>query len=129
MNTAQVAALILVFVLACVGLFQVALVLGAPMGEYAFGGRHPGKLPIGFRIGSAATLGVYLAQAGHYLAQAGLLAPLLDARLNGLINWAFVGLFLLGLGMNSISRSQKERRLWVPVLLLSCLLSVLVALG
>ncbi len=129
MNTVQISALLLVFVLACVGLFQAALILGAPMGEYAFGGRHPGKLPIGFRIGSAITLGVYLAQAGHYLAQTGVLKPLFDAGLNGVVNWAFVGLFILGLLMNSISRSQKERRLWVPVLLLCCVLSVLVAVG
>jgi hypothetical protein len=31
--------------------------------------------------------------------------------------------------MNSISRSKKERQMWVPVLLLSVVLAVIVALG
>jgi hypothetical protein len=35
----------------------------------------------------------------------------------------------LGLLLNSISRSKKERKLWVPVLVLAVICSVIVALG
>ena len=35
------------------GLFQVALALGAPWGALAWGGQHGGTLPAGYRWGSA----------------------------------------------------------------------------
>jgi phosphate starvation-inducible membrane PsiE len=119
----------LVAVLAIVSLFQIALILGAPMGEYAFGGQVKGKLPIKMRIGSVISLGLYFAQIGHYLAQAGVLTKFFDTQVNSVVNWVFVGIAALALLMNSISRSEKERKLWVPVALLLLVLTVLVALG
>ncbi len=112
-----------------VAMFQLALVLGAPMGEYAFGGQHPGKLPNRFRLASAFSFVVLLALAGHYFAQAGVFTPVLPADPNSVVNWLLVGFFVLGLIMNSISRSKKERQMWVPVLLLSVVLAIVVALG
>ncbi|WP_296630674.1 hypothetical protein [Rhodoluna sp.] len=109
-------------------LFQVALVFGAPMGEYAFGGQHKGKLPARFRFASAVAILIYAAIAGHYLAQIGVLPKLLPAELNDIGNWALVGFNVVGLIMNSISRSKLERQLWVPVLLLLTICSALVAL-
>ncbi len=115
--------------LAVVSLFQLALVLGAPMGEYAFGGQHSGKLPIRFRIGSLVSIGLYLGIAGHVAAQLGLVQKLLPDSLNTVANWAIVGLMLVSLVMNGISRSKKERDLWVPVALLLVASSFIVALG
>ena len=123
------AAYVLVVVQTCVALFQLALVLGAPMGEYTLGGQNPGKLPRNLRIASAVSMLVNLAIAGHYLAQTGSLNTLLPSDLNQIANWALVGFNALGLVMNSISRSKKERQMWVPVLLLSVACSVIVALG
>lgn len=117
-----------VVTLVFVSLFQLALVLGAPLGEYAFGGRNTGRLPVSFRIGSAISTVVYLAIAGHYLAQIGVFQPLLDEPLNGYVNWALVGLNILSLALNAVSRSRAERRLWVPVILLLLSCSVIVAL-
>ena len=112
-----------------VALFQLALVLGAPMGEYAFGGQYPGKLPTRYRVTSAFSFVLLLAMGGHYLAQAGVFTPLLPDGQNAFVNWVLVGFNLLGLIMNSISRSKKERQMWVPVLLLSVVLAIIVALG
>ena len=123
------AAYALVAIQICVALFQLALVLGAPMGEYTLGGQNIGKLPPKLRILSAVSMILNLGIAGHYLAQAGNLTPVLPGDLNGLANWALVGFNFLGLIMNSISRSKKERRTWVPVLLLSVSCSLVVALG
>ena len=125
----QTAAIIMAIVQFLVALFQLALVLGAPMGEYAFGGQHPGKLPVGFRVGSAISFLTLLAIGGHYLAQAGILSALLPAGLNSFANWGLVAFNVVGLIMNSISRSKKERQMWVPVLLLSVVLAIIVALG
>jgi hypothetical protein len=70
-----------------------------------------------------------LAQAGHYLAQAGALPSLLDSNANSVVNWIWFGFSIVGLTMNSISRSRKERNTWVPVLLVSAVCTLLVALN
>ena len=99
------------------------------MGEYAFGGQNPGRLPLPYRIASGLSVLVYLGIAGHYLAQIGVFETLLAPNLNSFVNWALVGFNALGLIMNSISRSSKERKMWVPVLLLMTVCSVVIALG
>jgi hypothetical protein len=123
------AALILVAVQIIVSLFQLALVLGAPMGEYTLGGQTKGQLPIKLRLVSAISVFLNLAIAGHYLAQAGIVQTLLPPHLNQVANWGLVAFTSIGLIMNSISRSQKERKMWVPVLLLSVICAVIVAIG
>ncbi|MBP6186277.1 MAG: hypothetical protein KA421_00785 [Rhodoluna sp.] len=125
----QTAAIVMAIVQFMVAMFQLALVLGAPMGEYAFGGQHPGKLPKQFRITSAFSFVFLLAVGGHYLAQAGVFTPLFPGAINTVANWCLVGFNVVGLVMNSISRSKKERQMWVPVLLLSVVLSIIVAFG
>lgn len=123
------AAFILVAVQIIVSLFQLALVLGAPMGEYTLGGQTQGKLSIKLRLVSAISLLVNLAIAGHYLAQTGTIQTLLPSDLNQIANWGLVVFTSAGLVMNSISRSKKERNMWVPVLLLSLTCAVIVAIG
>lgn len=123
------AAYILVVIQTSVALFQLALVLGAPMGEYTMGGQNVGRLPIKHRVGAAISMLVNLAIAGHYLAQTGFLQPLLPPTINQVVNWSLVAFTALGLVLNSISRSKKERQMWVPVLLLAVSCSVIVALG
>lgn len=123
------AAFILVAVQIIVSLFQLALVLGAPMGEYTLGGQNQGKLSAKLRLVSAISLLVNLAIAGHYLAQTGTIQTLLSSELNQIANWALVAFTAAGLVMNSISRSKKERNMWVPVLLLSLTCAVIVAIG
>ena len=125
----QTAAIVMGIVQFLVAMFQLALVLGAPMGEYAFGGKNKGKLPTQFRITSAFSFVLLLAIGGHYLAQAGLLPQLLPEAVNTVANWLLVGFNVSGLVMNAISRSKKERQMWVPVLLLSVVLSIIVAFG
>ena len=129
MNIAAVSAWVVIVTLALVSLFQIALIAGAPMGEYAFGGQNAGRLPARFRVASIVTLAIYLGIIGHVLAQLGLLTKALPAGLNSAANWAIFGLNLLGLLMNSISRSKKERDMWVPVALLLSIASFFVALG
>ncbi|BDS50773.1 hypothetical protein [Rhodoluna lacicola] len=123
------AAYIICAVQICVVLFQLALALGAPMGEYTLGGQNIGRLSMKLRVATTISLLINLGIAGHYLAQTGTLQALLPSNLNAIVNWALVGFFGLGLLMNSISRSKKERNLWVPVLILSLVCAVIVALG
>lgn len=124
-----IAALIQAVIALGVAAFQVALVAGAPWGEYAMGGQNKGELPKSLKISSGASAVFMLAQSGHYLAQAGILTPLLDATWNNVANWFWFAFTVIGLVLNSITRSKKERNLWVPVLLVSTICTLLVALN
>ena len=129
MNIVVIAALIQAVIALGVAIFQIALVAGAPLGEYTMGGQHPGKLPGQFRVTAAVSAVIMVAQSGHYLAQAGILNPALSPGQNAIVNWFWFGFAVLGLIVNSISRSKKERNLWVPVLLVSAACTLLVALN
>lgn len=124
-----IAALILFLLQLLVAVFQWTLVLGAPLGEYTLGGQNTGKLPKRLRVTSFFSMLVNLAIAGHYYAQTGAVRTLLNTELNEIANWALVGFFAIALSMNAISRSKKERKLWVPVLVLSLVCAIVVAFG
>ena len=124
-----IAALIQATIALGVAAFQVAVLFGAPWGEYTMGGMNPGKLHGQLRITAGVSAVIMLAQSGHYLAQAGIFSPALSPMQNTIVNWFWFGFAVLGLIMNSISRSKKERNLWVPVLLASAAATLIVALN
>ena len=125
----QTAAISLIVVLALVSMFQLAVVLGAPLGEYVSGGQNPGKLTPRLRVASGVSILIYAAIVGHLLAQLGVVPMLFDGQFNALGNWGVVGIFGASLALNAMSKSKKERQLWVPVLLLSVVLAIIVALA
>ena len=129
MTIFEISAWLNIAVLLLVTCFQIALISGAPWGEYAFGGRIQGVLPRNLRIGSALTSLIYLGIAGHYLAQLGVFPKLLGNDLNQAANWAIVGLNGLALIMNTITPSKKERMLWAPVALVLLATSIVIALN
>lgn len=92
-----------------VGLFQVALVVGAPWGAAAWGGANAGVLPVGFRVGSGVSAlvwtGVAAVSAGRLLGPVGRRRLLLGAAV----------LSTLGIAMNAASPSTVERAVWVPL--------------
>lgn len=97
-------------VFACgVGLFQVALAVGAPWGAAAWGGTNPGVLPVGMRVASGVSALVW---AGFAAVAAGrLLGPVGRRRmLLGIAAYSTVGVAL-----NAASPSGIERAVWVPL--------------
>ncbi len=124
----QFAAGFLAFSFVALALFQFAIVLGAPLGEYAYGGQNAGKLPIQYRIASVLSFLLALAITGHYLAQLGVLPMLLDANLNQIVNWGLVVFNIPAAILNNITRSHKEKRLWGGTTIANLLASVIVAL-
>ncbi len=124
----QFAAGFLVFSFLALALFQLAIVLGAPLGEYAFGGQQSGVLAIRFRVASALSFLIGLAIAGHYLAQLGVLPQLLEPDLNRLVNWGIVVFNLPAAILNNITRSEKEKRLWGGTTIANLIASVIVAI-
>ena len=118
----------LVFAYVALALFQVAIVLGAPLGEYAYGGQRVGVLPTGFRIASLFSALVSVAIAAHYLAQFGLLLTLLPQAWNQAVNWVLVAIATLAAVANNITRSAKEKRLWGATTIAMALAAALIAL-
>lgn len=96
-------------VFACgVGLFQVALAVGAPWGAAAWGGANAGVLPTGFRVASGVSALVWAGVAA--VAAGRLLGPVGRRRL--LLGSA--AYLTLGIAMNAASPSGVERAVWVP---------------
>jgi hypothetical protein len=95
--------------LTTVAAFQVALALGAPWGEAAWGGSHPGVLPAEQRVSSALAVPVYAALAGVAFGFVG--TPTVRRRV---LRGASIA---LGAGalLNLASPSLVERVIWVPV--------------
>ncbi len=125
-----VAAFIAVALLAVIVVFQIALALGAPLGDMAWGGRNPGVLPTRLRIASGVVaLVIYPLIAWTVLGAAGVIEtgwPPPDLRAP--LMWGLAGFLALGALANFASRSPKER-IWGPVALAIAVCCGIIALG
>ena len=121
------AALVLTVLLAVLAMLQVALILGAPIGRFAWGGQHR-VLPLRLRVGSAVSIVIYAFIALVALDRAGSVDVFPDA-FSAAATWVLFAYFVLGIGMNAISRSKPERYTMAPLSLVLAVLSILVALS
>ena len=122
------AAIVFALVTAFAVAFQLALALGAPWGEYAMGGRNPGRYPRDMRVAAVGQAALLAALAVFVLSAAGLVLPTMAETLPLLI-WAVVVFSAFSLVVNAISPSARERRIWVPVAIVMLVSSLIVALG
>lgn len=121
-----VAAIVFAAVAIFAAFFQFALGLGAPFGEMAMGGRLPGRFPVQMRV-AAVVQGLIIGVLGAIvLTRAGVVSTPLDAPW---LIWVVVAFSGASLFVNAISRSRKERLLWVPAASVMLLSSLVVALG
>lgn len=123
-NQPTLAAYVACAVLLGLGVFQILLVGGAPLGHFAWGGQHL-ILPWAFRIGSVVSVLLYMGFALVILDAAKLIFVLTE-RLSNILIRVTAGYFLIGVGMNLISPSVLERVIMAPVAALLCMLTVLV---
>jgi cytochrome bd-type quinol oxidase subunit 2 len=122
----QGAAVLAALILAGLIGFQLLLAVGLPMGHYAWGGAHR-VLPRSLRIASVVATFIYLALAMGILEAAGVID--LDAsEVPRVAVWILAAFFGIGVLMNAISRSEKERRMAFVAAALSALCAI-VALG
>lgn len=120
-------ALALTVVLGLLAVFQLALVFGAPLGRFAWGGQHR-VLPTRLRIGSAVSILVYALIAVIAWDRVGAIDAFSDTFAE-IAMWVVFAYFALGIVMNAISRSKPERYTMVPVCLVLAVLSFLIAMG
>ncbi|QAY72039.1 hypothetical protein ET445_00535 [Agromyces protaetiae] len=120
-------AIAFVVILALLAVFQLALVFGAPLGRFAWGGQHR-VLPAKLRVGSFVSILVYAAIALLALDRVGAIDVVPDL-VSTVGMWVVFGYFVLGILMNAISRSKPERYTMTPVVTVLAVLSLLIALS
>jgi hypothetical protein len=114
-------------VLAALAVFQVALIAGAPIGRFAWGGQHR-VLPARLRVGSATSIVLYVLFVLIALDRVALIAIVPDA-VTDVAMWVLAAYFALGIIMNGISRSVPERAVMTPVCVVLTAASVVLALS
>lgn len=127
-GAAAASAVVFCLVLAVLGVFQAALIAGAPLGHFAWGGQDK-VLPKGKRIGSATSIILYVAFAAIILQRAGIVSAFAGDAFTDVASWVIAGYLALGIVMNAISRSKPERLTMVPVTVVLAALAFVVALS
>ena len=127
MTTARTAAILAAAGFLVIAVFQVALALGAPLGDAAWGGRQA-RLSTRLRIGSAVAAVFWMLAMLIVLGRAGFdVSPFPDV-VERWGTWVLVGLLPVGALMNIASSSRWERYLWGPLALVLGVLTLVVAL-
>lgn len=110
-----------------ISMLQIGLILGAPWGEMAMGGKVTGQFPMHLRVSAAFQLLLILLCVWVVLVRAQMV--LLDAfDLSRVAIWFVVGLFALSSVLNLITSSKKERLFGAPNAILMLLSSLFIAL-
>lgn len=122
-----IAAVVATAILAALAVFQGMLAAGAPIGRFGWGGAHT-RLPTALRIGSAVSIVLYALFAVVLLDRASVISVLPDA-VSVVGTWVLFGYFVIGVGMNGISRSRPERLTMTPCCLVLAVLTLIVALA
>ncbi len=124
----EAAAILFAIVTGMVIAFQLALVAGAPWGDYAMGGAFSGRMPAPMRAAAVVQVVVLAAVALVVLSGAGLLLPNLIESAPWLV-WVPVALSGVAVLLNAATQSAGEKRLWLPVTIVLLTTSLLVAIS
>ncbi|NUN10462.1 MAG: hypothetical protein HUU54_14905 [Ignavibacteriaceae bacterium] len=106
--------------------FQIALAAGKPWGEYAMGGKYPGRFPLPLRIGAVIQAFILLGIGLIVLIRAKMILSFWYSFSETAI-WFVAGFTVLGTVLNLITPSKKERMIWGPVSILLLISSLIVA--
>lgn len=130
MTLTDALAIVFAFTTAGVVAFQLALAAGVPWGAYAMGGAFPGRMPGPMRIAAVVQTLLLAGVAVVVLSAAGLVLPEL-ANGSPWLAWIPVAVSAVAVVLNASTRSQGERRVWLPVtlVLLACSLGVALGIG
>lgn len=124
----EISAIVTCIVLTGLTLFQIALICGAPIGKFAWGGSHA-ILPMNLRVASVTSIFIYSLFAVIILSEAGLIQLLSGHPIATVGIWVLAVYFAIGIILNGISRSKPERNLMTPVALILAITTTIVALG
>jgi hypothetical protein len=124
----QIAAYVAAVIFALLALFQLALALGAPLGDMAWGGRQPKRLPGKFRLASLISAPVLLFFAAIVLEEGGVIVTGLSDGLRAVVIWVIVAFLALNTLGNFASTSRKEMLIMGPAALIAFVATLIVAI-
>ena len=127
MPAAVIACVVACAVLGALAVLQICVAAGAPWGRVVWGGQHR-VLPRRLRVGSAVSVALYAGFAWVLLSRAGVL-PGGDSLVVRILTWVLFAYFVVGIGMNAISRSRAERLTMTPVCVVLAASALVVALA
>lgn len=122
------AAVIAIIILAALSVFQIALICGAPLGRFAWGGQHR-VLPPKLRIGSFSSIIIYVIFILFASTKAGIASIITNQTALNVGLWVITLYLFFGVFLNAISKSKPERNLMTPVaaVLAICFLAIALA--
>lgn len=109
-----IAAIIILLILAVLAIFQLALVMGAPIGHFAWGGQHR-VLPTRLRAGSVVSIILYAFFAVLVTSKAGIAPIIGSGTFLDVSLWVVTIYLAIGIPLNVLSRSKPERYTMTPV--------------
>jgi hypothetical protein len=124
----SIAIITILTILAILSILQIALVFGAPIGHFAWGGQHR-VLPRNLRIGSLFSVAIYSGIVACILSKSGVYQIIPEGLLLDILVWIIFAYFALGVFMNAISRSKPERYTMTPTSLVLAICIFAVAIG
>lgn len=111
-----------------IALFQIALALGAPLGEFTLAGKYPGKLPMKMRLAALMQILVLLLFAAIVISKA-------EIAFESYFSFSKIGIwfvfafFILGSILNLSSPSKKEKLLMGPLNIIALISVLMVAIN
>jgi hypothetical protein len=127
-DLAATAAILFCVLMTALTVFQAALIFGAPLGHFAWGGQDR-VLPVQKRLGSVISIGLYLVFTVVVVQRAGLAEVIPWPAVVDVGIWVLVAYFVLGIGLNAVSRSKPERWTMAPLCAVLAALTLVVALS
>ncbi len=124
-SISQLASIIGTLIFLCLAIFQLLIAAGKPYGEYAWGGQHK-ILPKSLRIGSILSIGIYTLFSIILIDASSLMNLLPEGIIKTYGIWFLIVYLAIGVFLNSISRSKKERNTMtlIAIVLLFCALII-----
>ena len=121
----QIAAIVASLTLIGLGVFQLLLIMGKPLGEYAWGGQHQ-VIGQKLRYGSVFAILIYLFMISVLFDRSGLVEVYPAGLLKEYGLTVITVYMILGVFMNTITRSKKERMVMLPVSLVILICTVVI---
>ncbi len=124
----MISAYIYIVLTIIIGIFQLALALGVPLGEYTMGGKFPGKLPIKMRVAALIQILILLIFVFMVITKAGIAFEQYYS-VGSIGIWFVVAFFVFGSIVNISSESRKEKLIMGPANIIALISTLIVALS
>lgn len=120
------AAIVICVLLSLLAVMQLLLALGLPIGRFAWGGQYE-TLPVGMRVASLVSIALYAFFASIALQKAGITNFYKNQKFVNVSIWVIVGYSTLGILMNAASRSDSERNVMTPTVIILAICNFILA--